>query len=319
MPTRLGVHSIRFSKEFFVGVAETAKWMEDRGYKTRSYLEFEGAIEYPLLAKNRFTETIFQNYQLDAGVIGLVGFLKEDQETDFDNILDSGELTLVGEKEEEELEVLEEAYLKQFDLFKAILEMIISLSEPEKKVKDVIVNSLTAVVGKTTAEITKLKSKLNTSISKRKSTELEVGEGECKVSMYVPIFKAEDEDDEEERIVFGEVLVPDEFDSEEDIYSAEEIRKAAHFWMENYGSIGLMHETLIDNQVSILESFLAPVMFTITKSDGTKRKIKKGTWLLKVRINDDDLWEQAKDEELTGFSIGGVAQVEDLTDDEGED
>jgi len=52
----------------------------------------------------------------------------------------------------------------------------------------------------------------------------------------------------------------------------------------------------------ILESYLAPAEFEV---DGTR--IKRGTWLLAVRVTDDDLWRQIKSGELTGFSIGGRA------------
>jgi len=310
-PARLGIQCIRFSKDYFPDKDASQKWMREREYNTDSVVEVERFINYLQLAKNRFTETIFQQVQLDSGVMADVGFLKEEQETNFDNIHDSGKIVFANEDSEQVLEDIKGKYLQHFDLFKAILETIISLTEPYKQVKDVVVNDLAAVVSDTTAEISKLKSKLSVVLSKRQEPTCS-GE-ECEISMFVPIFKA---DDDEERTVFGEVLVPNEFDAEEDIYTADEIKKAAHYWMEHFGSIGLMHETLIDDQVVILESYLAPSTFTITKTDGTKRKVKKGTWLLKVRIDDDDLWEQAKNGELTGFSIGGVAQVQDLTDEE---
>jgi hypothetical protein len=35
--------------------------------------------------------------------------------------------------------------------------------------------------------------------------------------------------------------------------------------------------------------------------------IRRGTWLLAVRVVDDELWQQIKAGELTGFSIGGSA------------
>ena len=37
-------------------------------------------------------------------------------------------------------------------------------------------------------------------------------------------------------------------------------------------------------------------------------RLRKGTWLLAVRILSDELWEQVKGGELTGFSIGGSAR-----------
>jgi len=312
MTARLGIHSVRFSKEFFEDRTVTEKWMLDNEYNTSSVLDLRGNIDYLQLAKNRFIAPLFQSFDLDAGVVAMVGILRDEQETNFDNIQDQGELVLSSGPTDEQLTALKDAFSERFDLFKAILEIIISLSEPHMQVKDLAVNDLIAVVDDSTSQVSKMRSRLNTTLVKRR----EVPDGTvevCDVSFYVPIFKAEDE---EERIVYGEVLVPNEFDAEEDIYAAVDIKKAAHYWMEqSNGSIGLMHETLIDDQVSVLETFLAPVTFSVTKADGTKRKIKKGTWLLKIRLHDDDLWEQAQTEELTGFSIGGVAQVESLNND----
>lgn len=106
----------------------------------------------------------------------------------------------------------------------------------------------------------------------------------------------------EERYVLGVVLEPEKVDAQQDIYSAAEVREAAHRFMEQYRNLGLMHREILGEQVKILESYLAPAEF---EADGTR--IKKGTWLLAVRVVDDELWKQVKAGELTGFSIGGSA------------
>jgi hypothetical protein len=106
----------------------------------------------------------------------------------------------------------------------------------------------------------------------------------------------------EERYVLGIVLEPETVDAQKDIYSAAEIREAAHRFMEEYRNVGLMHRELVNGRVKILESYLAPANFDL---DGTR--IKKGTWLLAVRVLDDELWRQVKAGEIGGFSIGGSA------------
>lgn len=108
--------------------------------------------------------------------------------------------------------------------------------------------------------------------------------------------------DTEERIAYGEVLVPDEYDSQEDIYTVEDVRLAAHRFLELYkGRTGLQHREIgINDRVKVLESYLAPVDFEL---EG--RQIKKGTWLMCVRVLDDTLWEAVKNGDITGFSIGG--------------
>jgi DNA adenine methylase len=113
----------------------------------------------------------------------------------------------------------------------------------------------------------------------------------------VPILKAD------ERFVLGVVLEPETEDAQGDIYSADEVRKAAHKFLEEYGGLGLMHQMRVNDEVKILESYVAPSDFAV--GDAT---VKEGTWLLGVHILSDDIWGQVKDGSLTGFSIGGSAQ-----------
>ena len=117
-----------------------------------------------------------------------------------------------------------------------------------------------------------------------------------------------DDEDEEERYVLGVVLVPNEVDSQGDIYSEEEVRKAAHFFMEFSPVLGLMHErTLPEAKIKILESYLAPVDF-----DMEGQHVTEGTWLLAARVLDDALWAAIKAGRLTGWSIEGTALAMEL-------
>lgn len=110
----------------------------------------------------------------------------------------------------------------------------------------------------------------------------------------------------EERYVLGIVLEPtlemNEADSQGDVYSAEEVRKAAYGYMENQGILGIQHKEAADGKIKILESWVQRGDTTI---EG--QPVKDGTWLLGVRVVDDDLWQAVKDGKFTGFSIGGVA------------
>ena len=110
-------------------------------------------------------------------------------------------------------------------------------------------------------------------------------------------------DPSDERFVLGIVLEPEVVDAQGDIYSADEIRQAAYRFMEEFGGLGLMHRLAVNDQVKVLESYVAPVDFEIAGVP-----VKKGTWLLGVRVLSDELWEQVKDGKLTGFSIGGSAR-----------
>jgi site-specific DNA-adenine methylase len=106
---------------------------------------------------------------------------------------------------------------------------------------------------------------------------------------------------EEERFVYGIVLEPETVDAQKDIYSADEVRTAAHKFMAEFQNIGIQH-TELAKQVRILESFLAPADFSVGE-----RVIKAGTWLLAVRVLSDALWKDVKAGDFTGFSIGGSA------------
>jgi hypothetical protein len=110
------------------------------------------------------------------------------------------------------------------------------------------------------------------------------------------------ESTEEERTVLGVVLVPDDVDSQGDTYSKDEVRQTAHLYMTDYRNIGLQHKALINRVVKLVESYLAPVDFIVA---GTK--IVEGTWMMKTRIEDDELWKKIKQGELTGYSIAGFA------------
>ncbi|RUO91509.1 N-6 DNA methylase [Corallococcus sp. AB018] len=108
---------------------------------------------------------------------------------------------------------------------------------------------------------------------------------------------------DDERYVLGVVLEPETVDAQGDIYSAAEIRQAAHRFMEEFGGLGLMHQLRVNGQVKVLESYLAPVDFNLGEV-----QVRKGTWLLAVRVLSDELWSRVKDGQLTGFSIGGTAR-----------
>lgn len=108
---------------------------------------------------------------------------------------------------------------------------------------------------------------------------------------------------DEERYVLGVVLEPETKDSQGDIYSHAEVRKAAHIFMETAGALGKQHSENVTGKLKILESYIAPVDFTV-EDDET---VKKGTWLMGIRVVDDDLWTDVKKGEFTGFSIGGDA------------
>lgn len=124
---------------------------------------------------------------------------------------------------------------------------------------------------------------------------------DAELAIQTKLVKAEERGDE--HYVLGIVLEPETIDAQDDIYSADEIRKAAHLFLEEYGGVGLMHQVSVADRVKIVESYLAPVDFMIGDVP-----VKKGTWLLGLHVLDDALWADVKAGRLTGLSIGGSAR-----------
>lgn len=115
-------------------------------------------------------------------------------------------------------------------------------------------------------------------------------------------------DQSEERTVLGVVYEPDVVDSQGDFMRVEEIRKMAHRYMEERQIVGYNHDEDISTDAKVIESYLLPF-------DGelSGRPLKKGTWIIVVRILNDQIWAQVKNGKLTGFSFGGSGVREPAT------
>jgi hypothetical protein len=133
----------------------------------------------------------------------------------------------------------------------------------------------------------------------------------------LPFTKDSVDGEPEERYILGLVLEPNDGengdaplkpDTQNDIYSAMDIRATAHGWMERYGQVDLQHswEPLANGQVRVLESYLAPVAFDIGEGAGAYH-VLKGTWLLALRVLDDTIWADIKAGKIGAYSVGGVA------------
>jgi site-specific DNA-adenine methylase len=123
------------------------------------------------------------------------------------------------------------------------------------------------------------------------------------VEMQVEIQKVE----KWKRLATGIVLEPDEVDAQKDWERAATIERAAHKFLAKYNretKLGLMHRIFGMNGLELVESWIAPADLVIGKE-----KVKKGTWLMTVKVVDDQVWQDVLDRKITGFSIGGVATV----------
>ena len=131
------------------------------------------------------------------------------------------------------------------------------------------------------------------------------GDGDAQT--YELTLKSAGEEDDEERIVFGIVMEPDATDTQGDFQREEVIRRAAHWYMENHQNVGLQHKLMLGDGARVLESYIAR---SDTEINGVA--IRKGTWLMAVRILDDETWAGVKSGTITGFSIGGRGHREPI-------
>jgi hypothetical protein len=113
----------------------------------------------------------------------------------------------------------------------------------------------------------------------------------------VPILKFDDQ-----QIITGVVMEPFSTDTQGDRVLPPEIEKAMFSWAEGTKAIGLQHQSLITDAITVLENWIAREDSVING-----QPVTKGSWLMSLRINDDSLWAAVKSGAISGFSIGGVA------------
>lgn len=108
----------------------------------------------------------------------------------------------------------------------------------------------------------------------------------------------------EERLVYGVVAEPNVYDAHNEWMKGLTIKEAAHKWSANYRKIGFMHYDLLNEKaVEVVETYLAPQDFTY---DGSDTVVKKGSWIVVTRINEEKIWQLIKAGKMTGYSLGGL-------------
>ena len=135
-----------------------------------------------------------------------------------------------------------------------------------------------------------------------KLEKIEVKTNQAEIEKDIDIIPVEKGD---EHIVYGIVYEPDTVDAQNDMASADAIKKAAYDFMENVQTFKVMHKGK-KVKTKILENYIAPVDFKIGK-----REIKKGAWILVTRVLDKQLWKDIKSGDINGYSMAGYAKVED--------
>ena len=103
----------------------------------------------------------------------------------------------------------------------------------------------------------------------------------------------------------GIVLEPETVDAQGDIISADVIEKSAHSFLAKSRVIGKQHKGRA--KAEVVESYIAPNDMVMGEQN-----VKKGTWIMSVKVHDKSLWEEVKAGEITGFSIGALGVREQV-------
>lgn len=116
--------------------------------------------------------------------------------------------------------------------------------------------------------------------------------------------------DEEKRLVYGTVYAPDESDAHGDTMTAEEIEKAAHEFLAagKTNRVDKQHDNNPDKGL-IVESAILKGEHPLFPED------PEGTWVVTIKVTDDETWKQVKKGKIKGISMEGFAEAEDLETD----
>lgn len=116
--------------------------------------------------------------------------------------------------------------------------------------------------------------------------------------------------DNASHFVTGIVYEPMVEDTDGNYMTAEEIEKAAHWFMKHGGDVDIQHCFQKAEGVDVVESFVA-------KSDMEMegQKISKGTWIMTMEVENDSVWNAISKGEITGFSMGGIGNFSSEDDD----
>ncbi len=140
--------------------------------------------------------------------------------------------------------------------------------------------------------------------NRKKRLVLKSVEGEkAKVDFYVPFQKSNDED----MIVYGVVYSPGEVDAQGDFTTEEEIKKAA--W--NFMKSGRVWNVDVEHTEKRVPAYVAESWLS-KGGDPLFPDEPVNTWIVGVKVEDEGLWTDIKKGKYQGFSMAGVAKVQEV-------
>ena len=91
-----------------------------------------------------------------------------------------------------------------------------------------------------------------------------------------------------------------------DAVDVETIRLAKESFNKSAQRANLFHLTMTDS-FKVIESYQIPCDVNLNE-----HFVEKGSWLMTLQVNDSDVWEMIKTDDINGISIGAMAEVEYL-------
>lgn len=195
---------------------------------------------------------------------------------------------------------------KSGNLYGVKLGKVIAISKSERKVPDTVREILNNADSENALFISKSDREVLESKKVLKKVDNSVhgtieNHPEQSLSTFSRTFNLFKADNSDKRLAYGVVYEPGLVDTDGDSADAQTIEDAAHEYLADYSDINLMHEKPLGNKVKVVESYIAPCDFVI----GTDH-IKKGSWVLAVFVDDENLWQAVKSKKINAFSLEGT-------------
>jgi hypothetical protein len=118
--------------------------------------------------------------------------------------------------------------------------------------------------------------------------------------------------DNEKRILMGAALIPNKqiyrkFGKDEFyvFFSKETVKKASELFLKNgnQSNATLQHNSKIDGMTVVESWIIDDTEFDKSKKYGFSLPV--GTWMISMKVDNEDVWQKVKAGEIKGFSIEG--------------
>lgn len=112
--------------------------------------------------------------------------------------------------------------------------------------------------------------------------------------------------DKEKRLVYGVVIEPKSIDTDKEWTDEHEIENACHAYMKYFQKKGIEHRQEIIEGLTLVENYICPSNIVMNGA-----LLKKGSWVMVHYVEDEEIWNNIKSGDLTGYSFEGLGFLVD--------